>query len=45
MSDLGIKKELQTEYDKMMAEAEADIKAERVLTHEELKDIVATWKK
>jgi len=35
----------QAENDKMIAEAEADIKAGRVLTHQEVKDIVATWKK
>lgn len=31
--------------DKAIAESEADIKAGRTLTHQQVKDIVAGWKK
>jgi hypothetical protein len=34
-----------SENDKMIAESEADIKAGRVLTHQQVKDIVASWRK
>lgn len=32
------------EDDKKIAESEADIKAGRILTHQQVKDIVSSWK-
>lgn len=33
------------EHDKMIAEAERDIKDGKVISHAQVKDIVASWKK
>lgn len=35
----------QRENDKKIAESESDIKAGKVLSHQQVKDIIATWKK
>jgi predicted transcriptional regulator len=34
----------QIENDKKIAEAEADIKAGRIISHSQVKDIIASWK-
>lgn len=35
---------VRAEDDKKIAESEADIKAGRILSHQQVKDIVASWK-